>query len=34
MTRNIKNMKNDECSLSDLKYGKITENVENEKHTL
>ena len=30
----MKNMKNDECTLQDLEYGKITENVEKEKHTL
>ena len=27
-------MKNDKCTLKDLEYGKKTENVEKEKHTL
>ena len=27
-------MKNDKCARQDLEYGKITENVKNEKHTL
>ena len=33
MMRNIKNMKNDKCTLQDLEYAKITENVDHEKKT-
>ena len=34
MTKSLKDVKNEKCTLYDLEYGEKTENVENEKHTL
>ena len=34
MTKSVKDVKNEKCTLQDLEYGEKTENVENEKHTL
>ena len=34
MTKSLKNVKNEKCTLQDMEYGEKTENHENEKYTL
>ena len=34
MTKSLKNVKNDKCTLKDMEYGKKTKITENEKYTL
>ena len=34
MTKSLKYVKNEKCTLKDLEYGKKTENMENEKYPL
>ena len=34
MTKSLKNVKNEKCTLQDLEYGEKTKNTENEKYTL